>query len=119
MFAEGCEVAGEGGWIAADVEDARNARVHEGVEEFAVAAFSRRVDDGNVGRGFLSGAILASQISALAVVKCASVKPLRCAACLGVGDSLADAVDAVERLAAAGDEAADGADAAVEVEHAG
>ena len=38
---------------------------------------------------------------------------------LGVGDGLADAVDAVERLATAGDEAADGADAAVEIEHAG
>lgn len=38
---------------------------------------------------------------------------------LGVGDGLTDAVDTVERLAAAGDEAADGADATVEIEHAG
>ena len=118
VFAEGCEVAGESGWIAADVEDTWNARVHEGVEEFAVAAFSRRVDDGNVGAVSFLEPFWQPDLSfgggEMRVGETVALRGL-----LGVGDGLADAVDAVERLAAAGDEAADGTDATVEIEHAG
>lgn len=94
VFAEGCEIAGEGGWIATDVENARNAHVHEGVEEFAVAAFSRRVDDGDVGAVSFLEPFWQPDLSFGGGEMCVG-ETVALRGLLGVGDGLADAVDAM------------------------
>ena len=118
VFAEFGEVSGEGGWVAADVEDAWKLGAHESVEELAVAAFARRIDDGDIGMvafaepfwqpdfGFRGGEVGVG-------------KAVCFGGFFGVVDGLADAVDAVKGLVLVGDKAADGADAAVEIEDGG
>lgn len=118
VFAEFGEVAGEGGWVAADVEDAWKLSVHERVEELAVAAFAGWVDDGDVSVvafaepfwqpdfGFGGGEMGVTEAVLLGGF-------------FGVVDGLANAVDAVEGLLFVGNEAANGANAAIKIEKDG
>lgn len=118
VFAEFGEISDEGGWVTADVENAWKLGAHEGVEELAVAAFAWGIDDGDVGVvaftepfwqpdfGFRRG-------------KVGIGKAVCFGGFFGVIDGLADAIDTVKGLVLVGDKAADGADAAVEIEDGG
>ena len=113
---EDAEVAGEGGGVAGDIEDLGDAGGDQGIEEFAVAAFAWGIDDGELGAvafaepfrqpgfGFGGGKVGIGEAVSLGGFP-------------GIGDGLADAVDAVKGLVLLRDETADGADAAVEVEN--
>ena len=117
VWGEVCEVACEGCRVTADAEDLRDVCVNQGIQQFAVAAFAWRVDDGEVG-----------------VV--AFVEPFwepyfrfcGCKVCIfeavgfgcffGVFDGLANTVNAGEGLVAFGNKAPNGANAAIQVQNA-
>ena len=48
-FFQHLQVAGEGGWVAGDVDDALRLHVEDCLKQGRVAAFARRVDDDDVG----------------------------------------------------------------------
>ena len=118
VFVEFGEVTGEGGWVTADVENAWKLGAHEGVEELAVAAFAWGIDDGDVGAVTFAEPFWQPDFSF-----CGGEVGIGKAVCFGgffgVVDGLADAVDAVEGLVFIGDEAADGANAAIEIKDGG
>lgn len=118
VFAEFGEVAGEGGWVAADIENAWKLGAHEGVEEFAVAAFARRIDDGDIGVVAFAEPFwqpdFGFRSSEMGVGKAVCFGGF-----FGVIDGLADAVDAVKGLVLVGNEAANGANAAIKIEKDG
>lgn len=112
------EVSGEGGWVAADVEDVGDVGGDEGVEEFVVAAFAGWVDDGEIGV-VAFGEPFWQPLLGFGGVEVGICEDIGASGLLGVVDGLADAVDADEALARRGDEAADGADATIEVKDGG
>lgn len=118
VFAEFGEVASEGGWVAADVEDAWKLGAHESVEELAVAAFARRIDDGDIGMVAFAEPFWQPDFGF-----CDGEMGVGKAVCFGgffgIIDGLADAVDTVKGLMLVGDKAANGANAAIEIEDGG
>lgn len=118
VFAEFGEVSGEGGWVAADVEDAWKLGAHESVEELAVAAFARRIDDGDIGMVALAEPFWQPDFG-FRGGEMGIGKAVCFGGFFGVIDGLADAVDAVKGLVLVGDKAADGANAAVEIKDGG
>lgn len=118
VFAEFGEISGEGSWVATNVEDAWKLGAHEGIEELAVAAFAWGIDDGDVGVVAFAEPFWQPDFSF-----CGGEVGIGKAVCFGgffgVVDGLADAVNAVEGLVFIGDEAADGANAAVEIKNGG
>lgn len=118
VFAEFGEVTGEGSWVAADVENAWKLSAHEGIEELAVAAFAWGIDDGDIGMVAFAEPFWQPDFGF-----CGGEMGVGKAVCFGgffsVVDGLADAVDAVKGLVLVGDEAANSADAAVEIKDGG
>lgn len=118
VFAEFGEVAGEGGWVAADVEDARKLGADERVEELAVAAFARWVDDGDVGVVAFAEPFWQPDFR-FGGGEMGVAEAVLLSGFLGVVDGLANAVDAVEGLLFVGNKAANGANAAIKIEKDG
>lgn len=118
VFAEVSEVSGEGGWVAADIEDAGDLGAHEGIEEFLIAAFAWGIDDGEAGFAAFLQPFWQPDFG-FGGGKVGVGEAVFFRGAFGVADGLANAVDAMEKLVFVGDEAADGADAAVKIEDGG
>ena len=117
VWGEVSEVAGEGGGVTADAEDLRNLRLDEGIQELGVAALSRWVDDGKVGTIAFTEPFRQPDFG-LGGGEVGVFEAVGLGGFFGILDGLADAVNTGKGLSAFGDEAPDGADAAVEVQDA-
>lgn len=114
------QVSGQGGGVAADVDDAPGGDLQHGLDAFFVAALAGRIDADDVDLRvfalfFQFLHIVGQDFLCLADVEAGVCDSVAVRILFSVLDGLGDDLDTTDLFCVAGHEEADGADAAVEV----
>lgn len=113
---ERLQIAGEGGGVAGDVDDALRLHRAHGLEQRGVAAFARWVNDNHVG-GDAARAPSRDDILCFTRFECGIGNVIARGIRLGIGNRFGDNLDAVDVPRLLGKEERNRADAAVGVDH--